>query len=461
MGFGGNTNKAVGPGSVSGHPGASPMISQNESGDQSATTRSAISAGAINVTNGAGQTQDVANLSRDTTDTNGTVAKTSDVNAILNQQADTMQAAQAAGQVVSQGIGAYAESKLEAAQKAGDAAGEAAWDEGGTNRTYLHIAGGALMGGLGGGGFGSAFAGAAGAGVSAALAPQLNSLSKGIADSTGSTLLGNLASNVLASAGGALVGGSAGAFTAANADLYNRQLHPKEETLADRLADESGGKYTAQQIEDQMAQMNLTANGQTESGGVRVAAGDQPNDGTTWTPYGVNQAGQQVWAQSLGAGDPNLQAYIVNGAQGSGFTYQATTIGSNPGVFRLPDMVNFQVDYFVGSVWGTFTRDGSAYFGGGLNMNVPNPVNASAGISAVWLNSPTVKPGQANDFAGGYAGGLTGAYDLIGGGLMYSPGNGTATAIGVGAGLNLGKTTNVGTVGGGYSVDQGTTGMKW
>lgn len=41
-------------------------------------------------------------------------------------------------------------------------------------------------------------------------------------------LLGNLTSNVLATAGGALVGGSAGAFTASNADLYNRQLHPDE-----------------------------------------------------------------------------------------------------------------------------------------------------------------------------------------------------------------------------------------
>ena len=111
------------------------------------------------------------------------------------------------------------------------------------------------------------------------------------------------------------------------ADLYNRQLHPQEKILAEKLADESGEKYTVQQLEEQMAQMNLTANGQTESGGVRVAVGDQPNDGTTWTPYGVNQAGQQVWAQSLGAGNPDLQSYTVNGAQGSGLTYQATISG--------------------------------------------------------------------------------------------------------------------------------------
>ncbi|MDR8398060.1 hypothetical protein NE850_17075 [Paraburkholderia sp. USG1] len=81
-----------------------------------------------------------------------------------------------------------------------------------------------------------------------------------------------------------------------NTDRFNRQLHAKEKTLAQELADESGGKYTEQQIEEQMAQMNLATSGQTESGGVRVAVGDQPNDGTSWTPYGVNQAGQQMWA---------------------------------------------------------------------------------------------------------------------------------------------------------------------
>jgi hypothetical protein len=39
-------------------------------------------------------------FSRDTADTNGKVSNTSDVNSILNQQADTMLAVQAAGQVV-------------------------------------------------------------------------------------------------------------------------------------------------------------------------------------------------------------------------------------------------------------------------------------------------------------------------------------------------------------------------
>ncbi|WP_321854254.1 hypothetical protein, partial [Paraburkholderia tropica] len=45
VGVGPNTGKAVGPGSVAGSGGVTPMVSQNESGNQSSTTRSAISAG--------------------------------------------------------------------------------------------------------------------------------------------------------------------------------------------------------------------------------------------------------------------------------------------------------------------------------------------------------------------------------------------------------------------------------
>ncbi|SIT35880.1 Filamentous hemagglutinin family outer membrane protein [Paraburkholderia ribeironis] len=232
----GNTGKALGPGSVSGTGGVSPTISQNESGDSSATTRSAISAGSINITNQAAQTQDVSTLSRDTTNTNGTVSATPDVNNLLSQQADTMQAAQAAGQVVAQGIGAYANAQQKAAQDQADAAKAAdntdlaaqyqaeadSWAEGGTNRVGLHVVGGALIGGLGGGSVFSTVGGAAGAGVSATLPGKLNSVADSIGGATGSMTVGNTVSNVLAGLSGALVGGTAGAFTASNADLYNR-----------------------------------------------------------------------------------------------------------------------------------------------------------------------------------------------------------------------------------------------
>ncbi|AUT64685.1 filamentous hemagglutinin N-terminal domain-containing protein [Paraburkholderia terrae] len=245
----GSTGKATGPGSVSGSGGVIPMMTQNEHGDESATTRSAVSAGAVNVTDGAHQTQDVASLSRDTTNTNGTVAKAPDVNHILDQQADTMQAAQAAGQVVAQGIGAYADAKrdaaLDTAQKAldnGDLNGAAAamadynnWKEGGNGRAELQAAGGALIGGLGGGSAFGAAAGAMGAGLASKMADQTKAFGSSVADATGSSLAGNIAGNILSGLGGALVGGTAGAATASNVNLYN-QGHDTGEAAAEKKA---------------------------------------------------------------------------------------------------------------------------------------------------------------------------------------------------------------------------------
>ncbi|WP_429860987.1 hemagglutinin repeat-containing protein [Burkholderia cenocepacia] len=231
----GLSNKAVGPSSVSGSGGVTPMVFQNDSGDQSATAKSAVSAGTINITKPGEQTQDVANLNRDTTNLNGTVAKTPDVQKTLSQQADTMNAAQAAGQTISQGIGLYADGKRKDAIDAAKAAYERgdlvamqsyidqaqSWDEGGASRAGLQAAGGALIGGLGGGSVLTAFGGAAGAGASSLLANQAEKISKSVGDTTGSSLVGNIAANVVATVGGALVGGSAGAAAASNVDLYN------------------------------------------------------------------------------------------------------------------------------------------------------------------------------------------------------------------------------------------------
>ncbi|WP_425127550.1 hemagglutinin repeat-containing protein [Burkholderia gladioli] len=241
----GITGKATGPGSVSGAGGFTPMISQSDSGSEHAVTRSGVSAGAINITNQAGQAQEVANLNRDTSSLNGTVSKTPDVQNLLNQQADTMNAAQAAGQVVAQGIGAYADTKqkdaqqaADAAKLAGDTAAQAAyqaeadsWDEGGSNRLYLHIAGGALIGGLGGGGIGSAAQGAAGAGLAALLSAQTAQAAGEVAEATDSTIAGKMSGNLLVGALGWLVGGTAGSATASNANLYNQWNHTDTDTL--------------------------------------------------------------------------------------------------------------------------------------------------------------------------------------------------------------------------------------
>ncbi len=266
----GNTGKAIGMGSVSNSGGGAPMMSQDANGDQSATTHSAISAGAINITNGGSQTQDVANLSRDTIDANGTVSQTPDVQNILSQQADTMQATQAAGQVVSQGIGAYADGKRDEAVAqakvdaangdtnavAADAAEAKQWMEGGDSRAELQAAGGALIGGLGGGSVFTAVGGALGAGLASKLADPTKAAADAVTDATGSSLLGSIGGNLLAGVGGALVGGTAGAAAASNVDLYNRN---NDAGNAKAKADLAAAESQAQNVVAQWLQTNLPA----------------------------------------------------------------------------------------------------------------------------------------------------------------------------------------------------------
>ncbi len=318
----GNTGKAVGPGSVSNTASVAPMMSQNDNGDSSATTRSAISAGTINITNQGAQTQNVASLSRDTTNTNGTVANTPDVNNILNQQADTMQAAQAAGQVVAQGIGQYADNKREAAVKAGDQATAAAWDEGGDNRTALHIAGGALIGGLGGGTAFSTIGGAAGAGLASHFANQLDSLSKGVASETGSDLIGNLAGNVAAGLGGAVVGGTAGSATGSAVELYNQQLDPKKKDMVAKIcgAGAQCSDATLNAAIQAQGQLNDVAQNNVADTSYATAAAAGVVAGTVLGPeafaaYKAAQAGYSLVTAAL------------TGSIGSGVLYTATAVG--------------------------------------------------------------------------------------------------------------------------------------
>ncbi|MHA6910573.1 hemagglutinin repeat-containing protein [Ralstonia pseudosolanacearum] len=225
--------------------GALPMLAQHESSSESATTRSAIAQGTITITDQAHQKQDVGSLNRDTENLNGKVGKAPDLQNVLNNQADMMAAAQAAGAVVARAIGDIANAKQAEAQAAAKQAHENGnedlakqyaaeadkWKEGGEYRAGLHMAGGALVAGLGGG---SAIGGAVGAGAASFAAPKLTKLADEVSSSVGGgdagQMVGNVVANVAAGAVGS-VGGGSGAFMGANVDRYNRQLHEKETTV--------------------------------------------------------------------------------------------------------------------------------------------------------------------------------------------------------------------------------------
>ncbi|OAI75383.1 hemagglutinin, partial [Ralstonia solanacearum] len=104
--------------------GALPMLAQHESSSESATTRSAIAQGTITITDQAHQKQDVGSLNRDTENLNGKVGKAPDLQNVLNNQADMMAAAQAAGAVVARAIGDIANAKQAEAQAAAKQAHE-------------------------------------------------------------------------------------------------------------------------------------------------------------------------------------------------------------------------------------------------------------------------------------------------------------------------------------------------
>jgi hypothetical protein len=126
---------------------------------------------------------------------------------------------------------------------------------------------------------------------------------------------------------------------------------------------------------------------------------------------------------------------------------------------RLPDFINFQIDILWG---GSYSRSGNAFVGAGVNKGVPNPYRVSAGVSAGWVNSFAVSPEQVDNFLSGYSGGFSGAYALAGGGLAVSPGNGTATVVGVGAGEAIGLDTIAsGTGSWGYTWETGQAGIVW
>ncbi|MGU7776369.1 hemolysin, partial [Burkholderia sp. MR1-5-21] len=128
--------------------------------------------------------------------------------------------------------------------------------------------------------------------------------------------LGNIVANVIVTGAGGAVGGDAGAFSGYNVDRFNRQLHEdskaKEQTLAKRLAEESDGKYTQVQIEDQMRIMGGLIGGDREFGTPATLVGEMPTDpGAKWQYAGTTDNGKPILTQITVQPNPELQRYIL------------------------------------------------------------------------------------------------------------------------------------------------------
>lgn len=308
------------------------------SGSQESVTRSGVSGGALTV---AGQPaeQAVASLNRDVSTDKDTVhALTKGWNGAqaLDEVGAQMQITSAAMPRLAKGIGDYAASKAAELNQQGNPEEAAKWAEGGIYRVAAHAALGALGGGLNG---------AVGAAAAAEAAPTMDKLQNALQDKLAGAGLSNNAAGVAAKliAGGAaatiggVVGGGSGAATALNADMNNRQLHPEERNVAEKLAAASHGKYTEAQIEAAMRAGGNIKLGESVTAGMVVpltadtsakelydATGmllSKPGDGRT---YLVQQISTQV--------DPELAAYIRanTGGAASPYTWEPSVLGVKP-----------------------------------------------------------------------------------------------------------------------------------
>lgn len=296
------------------------------------------------------------------------------------------------------------------------------WQEGGEYRIAMHIAGGPAIAGLGGG---NVAAGAAGAGISAAAAGKLNDLSHDIAASspTGNAdadkALGQIVSNVIAAGAGAALGGSTGAMTAANADVYNRQLHRdekdaiKDKTKGDKAeedkptkaacyavkcwaeyapgSDQYNANYVSQLEASQLGPELTWVNNQKEAGLFNYTPGQKITDMVKSDPLGTAKdaakivtggltakTGAALCTNALGcaAGGAMIAFGVSDMAEGGDGLYNRYNGINSPGVNPL----RYGFNEVLPSGWGNVAYDG---------------LNLAAAIGALYAPVP-LKMGTAD-----------------------------------------------------------------
>ncbi|WP_185658255.1 hemagglutinin repeat-containing protein, partial [Burkholderia sp. Bp8992] len=438
--------------------GAAPMLGQNDSGSDSAMTKSGVSAGTVTITDSANQKQDVASLNRDTTNTNGTVAKLPDMQNLLTNQSDMMAAASAAGEAVSRRIGDYADEMKRQAEKNGDQAGVDAWKEGGANRALMQGAGAALVTGLAGG---SAVGGAAGAAIASIASGKLNELSSAIAgsDPTGNAnmnqALGNIVANALATGAGGVVGGESGAFSGYNVDRFNRQLHPEEKqaikTLANGNADKehrleaAGCALVHCAAEYAPGTADYTKYSALEQEGAGYTAEQAQLKNYNGTYFATTSYGGMVKQTP----DGSLFQYSVTDIQADQKSWASGMAAQRPGTV---DYVSIQYGAGIGGALTINTHNGNLYYGASIAASRSAGGAITAGVIADNVGQSSVDKGKLTDaFLSGQSAGASGCAFGACVGVNHAIGGATAFEFGVGFG-GFTKAPNVnGNATGGYS----------
>ncbi|PLZ03203.1 filamentous hemagglutinin [Burkholderia sp. WAC0059] len=405
--------------SLQGGPGFAQM-----GGNAGGVTQAAVSPGTITVRpDQQDGTDSTEGLSRDTANANQTVKNTFDLQRVQSDLAF----AQAFGRAATYAAGQVAD-QLEGRNPA--------FAEGGVARNAMHAAVAAIGAALSGGNM----AGAVGGSLTG---DALQSLARPIIDQAVAQVpledqvaLRNALNEIVATAGGAAGGGLAGesssgvvAGTGAAIDdeLYNRQLHPDERTLAKHIAQKSAGQYTQEQVEDQMRIMGMCAAG---GGCVSLDVAEElngrtPTDpGAQWINTGLTNAnGNPLVIQSLPEANQALQMFIME-------NYNSATPGQVPSLFTyLPTPVPTDVRGMVANVaGGVSTAAGrfGAITAAGATL-VPPPYSSAlqaaafAGTTTGWIAdfvSQLARPDPGAYVASGVVdvtlGGLANKYPLTG-----------------------------------------------
>ena len=204
------------------------------------------------------------------------------------------------GKQASKAVGDYVTKKYNELKDT-DPEEAAKWAEGGMYRVLAH----AVIGGLTGG-----VTGAAGAGTASLSADYISSVTADLPEAVRNGVGAAIAAGL-----GAVVGGYGGAAAAFNADVNNRQLHASEKELAKRLAARSGGRFTVEQIEEQMRLMGNVAFGELPNTLTVLTDSQSVQDSITNDPGMPKTSDGRTVIEVPGQYNAELQQYIIANTQ--------------------------------------------------------------------------------------------------------------------------------------------------